>query len=126
MDFGGGGGMVMAALYLMWLDLEVLASALPDPSLGSLCTASQVQQDKEDATSIVEKRLEYINGEMKRLDKQLKDIEEKQVLQHAWGRPFGGRGGAGDPLPWAVAWSRGQPRMSVHSVGLGPTLGATG
>eukprot|EP00667_Euglena_gracilis_P033301 EG_transcript_53638 len=38
-----------------------------------------VQQDKEDATSIVDKRLEYITGEMKRLDKQLSDNEEKQA-----------------------------------------------
>eukprot|EP00668_Euglena_longa_P045172 GGOE01060798.1.p1 GENE.GGOE01060798.1~~GGOE01060798.1.p1 ORF type:complete len:134 (-),score=63.94 GGOE01060798.1:190-591(-) len=38
-----------------------------------------VQQDKEDATSIVEKRLEYITNEMKRLDQQLADMEEKQT-----------------------------------------------
>ena len=39
------------------------------------------------------------------------------------GQGFGVRGGAGDPLPWAVAWSRGQPRGSIHSVGLGHWVG---
>eukprot|EP00670_Eutreptiella_braarudii_P002580 CAMPEP_0174293754 /NCGR_PEP_ID=MMETSP0809-20121228/39606_1 /TAXON_ID=73025 ORGANISM="Eutreptiella gymnastica-like, Strain CCMP1594" /NCGR_SAMPLE_ID=MMETSP0809 /ASSEMBLY_ACC=CAM_ASM_000658 /LENGTH=137 /DNA_ID=CAMNT_0015394775 /DNA_START=23 /DNA_END=436 /DNA_ORIENTATION=+ len=51
-----------------------------DASVYKLIGPVLVQQDKEDATSIVEKRLEYINGEMKRLDKQLKDIEEKQEV----------------------------------------------
>jgi len=38
-----------------------------------------VQQDKEDAVSIVDKRLEYLTGEIKRLDRQMADNEEKQV-----------------------------------------------
>ena len=51
----------------------------PPGYLFGPCVPVQVQQDKEDATSIVDKRLEYITSEMKRLDKQLTDIEEKQV-----------------------------------------------
>eukprot|EP00906_Rhabdomonas_costata_P021659 RCo031424 len=37
-----------------------------------------VSQDKEDAMAVVEKRLEYLNGEISRLDKQIKDVETKQ------------------------------------------------
>ena len=35
----------------------------------------------------------------------------------------GGGGGAGDPLPWAVAIEQGQPRRSAHAVGPGANLG---
>ncbi|KAG4106685.1 Prefoldin [Neocallimastix lanati (nom. inval.)] len=37
-----------------------------------------VKQDKADATQNVDKRLEYINGEIKRIEKIIKDLEEKQ------------------------------------------------
>ncbi|ORX84180.1 Prefoldin beta-like protein [Anaeromyces robustus] len=37
-----------------------------------------VKQDKAEATQNVDKRLEYINGEIKRIEKLIKDLEEKQ------------------------------------------------
>ncbi|ORX58477.1 Prefoldin [Piromyces finnis] len=37
-----------------------------------------VKQDRADATQNVDKRLEYINGEIKRIEKLIKDLEEKQ------------------------------------------------
>ncbi|KAG4096238.1 Prefoldin [Neocallimastix lanati (nom. inval.)] len=37
-----------------------------------------VKQDKAEATQNVDKRLEYINGEIKRIEKLIKELEEKQ------------------------------------------------
>eukprot|EP00992_Anisonema_acinus_P003582 TRINITY_DN13394_c0_g1_i1.p1 TRINITY_DN13394_c0_g1~~TRINITY_DN13394_c0_g1_i1.p1 ORF type:complete len:152 (+),score=58.27 TRINITY_DN13394_c0_g1_i1:43-456(+) len=37
-----------------------------------------VAQDKEDATAIVDKRLQYINSELARIEKQIKETDDKQ------------------------------------------------
>ena len=58
---------------------------------------------------------------MRRRDGRFLTVSETRTLLRG-----GGGGGYRRPLPWAVAWSRGQTRSSVHSVGLGATLGATG
>ncbi|XP_077340817.1 prefoldin subunit 6 [Lithobates pipiens] len=42
-----------------------------------------VKQDLEEAKSTVEKRLQYINGEIKRYETMLKDLEQKSDQQRA-------------------------------------------
>ncbi|XP_072285702.1 prefoldin subunit 6 [Pyxicephalus adspersus] len=42
-----------------------------------------VKQDLEEAKSTVEKRLQYINGEIKRYETMLKDLEQKSEQQRA-------------------------------------------
>ncbi|XP_018413649.1 PREDICTED: prefoldin subunit 6 [Nanorana parkeri] len=42
-----------------------------------------VKQDLEEAKSTVEKRLHYINGEIKRYETMLKDMEQKSEQQRA-------------------------------------------
>ncbi|AAZ11173.1 prefoldin subunit, putative [Trypanosoma equiperdum] len=50
----------------------------PDSKVYKLIGPALIPQDQSDAKAIVQNRLEYINGELKRTDAAIADLENKQ------------------------------------------------
>eukprot|EP00760_Papus_ankaliazontas_P005714 PhM_4_TR12734/c0_g1_i1/m.59863/K04798/pfdB, PFDN6; prefoldin beta subunit len=55
-----------------------LANLDTDATIYKLIGPVLVSQDKSDANAVVEKRLEYLNNEMKRVDATIKDYDKKE------------------------------------------------
>lgn len=60
-------------------ELELLEE---DAKIYKLIGPVLIQQDPLEATSNVKKRLEFIQGELDRVDSQLKKLEDKQSKRH--------------------------------------------